>query len=173
MPSSSVIELAKIRLYFKISSCICSMISGEVTVLGRPGRGSSQVRKSPRLKRTTEFFLRWHTMVHVLLMFLSEWRNFFVALRCGGKIPRWQLASSCCWNRALRLTCFLSASVTRKYLQFGTWRVPSFQRHYRFRLRYREIVRSNYLSAPRHNLSHHSHKHVIPTKLCENTNLLI
>ena len=32
------------------------MISGVVTVLGRPGRGSSQVEKSPRLKTTTEFF---------------------------------------------------------------------------------------------------------------------
>jgi len=32
-----------------------------------------------------------------------------------------------------RLTCFLSASVTRKDLQFGTWTDPSFQRHYRFR----------------------------------------
>jgi len=32
-----------------------------------------------------------------------------------------------------RLTCFLSASVTRKDLQFGTWTDPSLQRHYRFR----------------------------------------
>ena len=29
--------------------------------------------------------------------------------------------SPCCWNRARRLTCFLSASVTIKDLQFGTW----------------------------------------------------
>jgi len=28
---------------------------------------------------------------------------------------------------------FLSASVPRKDLQFGTWTDPSFQRHYRFR----------------------------------------
>jgi hypothetical protein len=32
------------------------------------------------------------------------------------------------------MTCFLSASVTRKDLQFGTWPdPPPFQRHYRFR----------------------------------------
>jgi len=30
------------------------------------------------------------------------------------------------------LTCFLSASVTRKDLQFNTWPDPSFQQHYRF-----------------------------------------
>jgi len=30
------------------------------------------------------------------------------------------------------LTCFLSASVTRKYLQFGMWTDLSFQRHYWF-----------------------------------------
>jgi len=50
----------------------------------------------------------------------------------AGKKTWWQLASPCCWNRARRLTCFLSASVTRKDLQFGTWTDPSFQRHYRF-----------------------------------------
>jgi hypothetical protein len=42
-------------------------------------------------------------------------------------------ASRCCWNRARRLTCFLSASVTRKFFHFGTWIDPSFQLHYRFR----------------------------------------
>jgi hypothetical protein len=42
------------------------------------------------------------------------------------------LASSCCWNRSHRLTCFLWASVTRTDLQFGTWIDPSFQQHYWF-----------------------------------------
>jgi len=45
----------------------------------------------------------------------------------------WQLTSPCCWNRARGLTCFRSASVTRKDLQFSTWTDLSFQRHYRFR----------------------------------------
>jgi len=55
------------------------------------------------------------------------------ALPCKKKKTWWQLASRCCWNQARRLTCFLSASVTRKDLQFGTWTDPSFKRHYRFR----------------------------------------
>ena len=55
------------------------------------------------------------------------------ALTCKKKKTWWHFASRCCWNRARRLTCFLSASVTRKDLQFGTWTDFSFQRHYRFR----------------------------------------
>jgi len=45
------------------------------TVLGRPGRGASEVEKSLRLNWPTQFFLWWRTMVHVPLMFLSEWRE--------------------------------------------------------------------------------------------------
>ena len=40
---------------FQDSSWIWSIISGEVTVLGRPGRGPSQVEKSPRLNCVTQF----------------------------------------------------------------------------------------------------------------------
>jgi len=72
MPSCSAIDLAEIRRSSKISSRIWSIISGVVTVLGRPGRGTSQVEKSPRLNWTTEFF----TVVNVPLMFLWEWREF-------------------------------------------------------------------------------------------------
>ena len=57
----------------------------------------------------------------------------FGALPCRGKKTWWHLASRCCRNVACRLTCFLSASVTRKDLQFGTWTDPSFHRHYRVR----------------------------------------
>ena len=39
----------------KISSWIWSIISRVVTTLGRPGRGSSQVEKSPRLNWATKF----------------------------------------------------------------------------------------------------------------------
>jgi hypothetical protein len=46
-----------------------------VTVFGRPGRGASQVEKSPPLNWANQFW-RWHTMVHVPVMFLSEWREF-------------------------------------------------------------------------------------------------
>ena len=47
MPSCSATDFAEIRRSSKISSWILSIISGVVTVLGRPGRGASQVEKSP------------------------------------------------------------------------------------------------------------------------------
>ena len=147
MPSSSAIDLAEIRRSSNISSWIWSIISWVFTVLGRPGRGASQVEKSPRLNWVTQFW-RWHTMVHVPLMFLSEWRNFLRHLALQEKKTWRQLGSRCCWNGARRLTCFLSAYVTRKYLQFGTWTDPSFQRHYRFRSTTLEIGRAKDLSAP-------------------------
>ena len=46
------------------------------------------------------------------------------------------------------MTRFLSASVTREDLQFGTRTDPAFQRHYRFRPINREDVRALDLSAP-------------------------
>ena len=55
MPSCSAIDLAEIRLSYKISSWIWSIISGVVTVLSRPGRGASQVEKSQRLNWATLF----------------------------------------------------------------------------------------------------------------------
>ena len=62
----------------------------------------------------------------------AEWRNFLRHLSLQEKKKTWwQLASPCCWNRARRLTCFISATVTRKDMRFGTWTDPSFQRHYR------------------------------------------
>jgi len=55
MPSCSAIDLAEIRRYSKTSLWIWSIISGVVTILGRPGRGASQVEKSPCLNWTTQF----------------------------------------------------------------------------------------------------------------------
>jgi len=55
MPSCWAIDLAKIQRSSKISSRIWSIISGVVTVLGRPGRGASQVEKSPHLNWATQF----------------------------------------------------------------------------------------------------------------------
>jgi len=107
MPSYSPIDLAEIWRSSKISLWIWSIISGMVTVLGRSRRGTSQVEKSP--------CLNWlHTMVHVSLMFLSEWREFPLVPCLAGKKIWWQLASRCCWNCAHCLKCFLSASLTRK-----------------------------------------------------------
>ena len=50
-----VIDLAKIKPSSKIRLWIWSIISGVVTVLGRPGRSASQVEKSPRLNWATHF----------------------------------------------------------------------------------------------------------------------
>ena len=127
------IDLAEIRRSSKISSWIWSIISGVVTVLSRQGWGASQVEKSPRLKWTTQFLTAAYDgacspNVSVRMASIS-----FGALPCRKKKAWWQLAYWCCWNRARRLTCFLSAFVTRKDLQFVTWTDPSFQRHYRFR----------------------------------------
>ena len=129
MTSFSTIDLTEIRRSSKISSWISSTISGVVTVLGRPGRGASQVEKSPRLNWATQFL----TVSYNGACFCQNGVNFLRRLALQEKETWWQLASPCCWNRALRLTCFLSASVTRKGFQFGTRKDPSFQRHYRLR----------------------------------------
>jgi len=55
MFSCSPTDLAEIRPSSKISAWIWSIISGVVTVLGRPGWGASQVGKSLRLNRATQF----------------------------------------------------------------------------------------------------------------------
>ena len=72
--------------------------------------------------------------------------NFVLRLALQEKKIWWRLASRCCWNRARCLTCFLSASVTRKDFEIGTWTDPSFQRHYRFRLRTLGMCRAKDLS---------------------------
>ena len=133
MPSCSAIDLAEIRRSSKISSWIWSTVSGLVTVLGRPGRGASQVEKSARLNWATRFLTVAYDgscspNVYVTMAWIS-----FGSLPCRKKESWWELASPCFWNRARCLTCFLSASVRRKDIQFGTWRGSSFQRHYRFR----------------------------------------
>jgi len=134
MPSFSAIDLAKIRRSSKVSSWIWSIISVVVTVLGRHGQGASQVEKSPRLNWSTQFLTVAYDCacspnVSVRMAWIS-----FGALPCRRGGGTWsQLASRCCWNRVRRLTCFLSASVTRKDLEFGTWTDPSFQRHFWFR----------------------------------------
>ena len=123
------IDLAEIRRSSKLSSWILSITSGVVTALGCPGRGALQVKKSPCLNWATQFLTLAYNGAC-----LPNGVNFLRRLALQVKKKAWwQLASRCCWNRARRLTCFLSAPVTRKYLQFGTWTDPSFQRHYRFR----------------------------------------
>ena len=55
MSSCWAIDLTENRRSSKISSWIWSIISEVVTVLGRPGRGASQVEKSPSLNWATQF----------------------------------------------------------------------------------------------------------------------
>ena len=81
---ATAIDLAEIRRSSKISSWNWSIISRVVTVLGRPGRVATQVEKSPSLKWGTGFW-QWHTIVHVSLMFLSEWCEFPSAPCLAGK----------------------------------------------------------------------------------------
>jgi len=134
MPSCSAIDWTEIRRSSKISSWMLSIISGVVTVLGRPGRGAPQVEKSPRLNWATQYLtVAYDGGCSTNISSRMAWIFFFV-LPCRKQKTWWKLTSRCCWNRARRLTCFLSASVRRKDLQFGTWTDPSFQRHYRFRL---------------------------------------
>jgi len=131
IPSCSALDLAEIRRSSKISSWIWSIISGVVNVLGRPGRGATQVERSPRLNWATHFLtVAYDDAYSRNVSFRMAWISF-CALTCSKKKKTWwPHASRCCWNCARR---FLSASVTRKDLQFGTWPDPSFQRHYRFR----------------------------------------
>jgi len=109
MPSCSAIDLAEIWQSYKISSWIWSIISGVVTVLGRPGRGASQVQKSPRLNWATQFLMAYDGACSPNVSVRMTWISFG-ALPCRKK-TWWKLASRCCWNRARHLTCFLSASV--------------------------------------------------------------
>jgi len=132
MPSCSAIELTEIRRFSKIISWIWSINSGVVTVLGRPGRGAAQVEKSPRLNWATQFLTvaydgTYSPNVSIRMAWIS-----LCAVPCRKK-KLMTARVSMLGNRARRLACFLSASVTRKDLQFGTRRDPYFQRHYRFR----------------------------------------
>ena len=54
-PKCSSIVLAEIRRSFRIISWILFLLPRVVTVLGRPGRGTRKVEKSPRLTCTTQF----------------------------------------------------------------------------------------------------------------------
>jgi len=85
MPSCSAIELAEIRRSSKISSWIWSIISGVVTVLGLQVEAQHRWKNHHVQNRPSSFW-RWNTVVHVPLMFLSEWRKFHSApFLAGGK----------------------------------------------------------------------------------------
>ena len=56
MPNCSLIDLAEIGQCSKFRWWIRSIISLMVTILGRLGRGTTQVEKSPLFKWATQFF---------------------------------------------------------------------------------------------------------------------
>ena len=93
------------------------------------GKCCDEIRFMPWPFPSASFTIQHYWSSHtVTLMFLSEWR-YFPSAPClaGWGGGTWcQLESPCCWNRTLCLTRFLPASVTRKYLQFGTWTDPLF-----------------------------------------------
>ena len=89
MPRCSAIDAAEIWRSSKMSPWIWSIISGVVTVMGRPGRGASQVEKSNHHVYTgPPSFWWWHSMVHVPLIFLSEWHAFSLAPSLAGGVGR-------------------------------------------------------------------------------------
>jgi len=123
------IDLVEIRRCFKISWWIWTKISGVVNVLGCPERGTKQVKKSPHLNWDIQSLTVAYDGEMFPWSFFQKHVNFLRRFDLLKKNSCWQLASRCCWNGACRLTCFLSASVTRKDLQFGTWTNPSFRHH--------------------------------------------
>jgi len=85
MPSCSAIDLAEIRRSSKISTWIWLIISGLVTVLGRLGRGASQVEKSPCLIWTTQFLTAYNDACSPNVSIRMAWISFG-ALPCRGGI---------------------------------------------------------------------------------------
>ena len=131
IPSCSTTDLAEFRWSSKVRLWFWSINSGMITVLCRPVQSGTQVEKSPRLTWATQFLtVAYDGACSRNVCIRMAWISF-VAMPYR-KNNSWQLASLLCWNRARRLTCFFSASITRKDLQFSTWTDPYF-RQYGFR----------------------------------------
>ena len=119
-----------------------------VTCLGRSGRGASQVEKSPRLNWATQFLtVAYDGACSPKVSVTMAWISVGV-LPCRKKKPWWQLASPCCLNRARRLTCFLSTSVTRKKLAIRHMNRPLSNDTIDSVLQHREVGWAKDLSAP-------------------------
>jgi len=85
MPSCWAIDLAEIQRSYKISSWIWLLISGVITVLGHPGRGASQVEKSPRFIWATQFLtMAYDGACSCNVSFRKTWISFS-ALPCRKK----------------------------------------------------------------------------------------
>jgi len=124
MPSCSALDLAEIWRSSKINSWIWSIISGVVTVLDLLERritgGKTTTFKLGHPVLLVAYDGACSPNVSVRMVLIS-----FGPLLCTKKKKTWwQLVSPCSWNHVRHLTCFLSAPVTRKDLQFGTWTDP-------------------------------------------------
>ena len=131
MPSCSAIDLAEIWRSSKMSSWIWWIISRVVTVLGCPGRGTSQVEKSPRLNLATQFLMvAYNGACSPNVSIRMAW-IYFGPLPCRKKNLMTVRVSILLKSRASPdMLPFIS--VTRKVLQFSSWTDPTFQRHYQF-----------------------------------------
>ena len=88
------------------------------------------VEKPPRLNWATQFLtVAYDGAYSPNVSVRTAWISFG-ALPCGGELD--DSSHLDVVEIARHLTCFPSASVTRKDLQFSTWTDPSFQQHYRF-----------------------------------------
>ena len=85
IPGCSVIDLTEIRRSSKNSLWIWSIISGVVTVLGRPGRGVSQVEKSPHLNWATQFLTLAYSGACCTDISVRVAWNFFDVYSCKEK----------------------------------------------------------------------------------------
>jgi len=84
-------------------------------------------------------------MMHVLLMLLSEWREFRSSLCPAGKKSMTTRFSEIC-KSPTSPEMLLSPSETRRDLQFGTWTNPFSNDTIDFVLRRREVGRAKELS---------------------------
>jgi len=86
IPSCSAIDMGEVPRSSKISSWSWEIISGVVTVLGRPGRGAPQVEKSPRLNCATQFLtVAYDGASSLNVSFRMAWISFG-ALHCRKKV---------------------------------------------------------------------------------------
>ena len=140
MPSCSAIDLAEIRRSSKIISWIWSIVSGVVTVFGRPGRGASEVEKSPRLNWATQFLTVAYDgacspNVSIRLAWIS-----FAALPCRKNNLMTARVSMLLKSRASpeqEKTC----NSAHEQIRLSNDTIDSVLRH-------REVGRAKYLSAP-------------------------
>jgi len=133
MPTCSAFDLAEIRWSSKISSWIWSVIPEVVMVLGRQGRGTSQVEKSLCLNWVTQFlpvvsYGACSPNVFVRMVWIS-----FGALPCRKKKNLMTARISMLLKSRASSDMLPFSLCNKKYLQFCTWTDHSFQRHYRFR----------------------------------------